>query len=263
MPFADVNGAHLYYEQHGSGPDLVFIHGAGGNHLCWWQQVAAFAPEFRCTVYDARGWGRSTGEMGIGRWALGTDLVALLEYLGISRTHVIAQSMGGRAVAGLTRLAPTRVRSLLLCGTTAGATNDRIRELQDELREFRGGDDLREYSLAPDFASREPALALLYRQINALNPKRPAGLLGRPPATYRGSMHSGLSALGVPILFVAGEHDRITSPPMIIEASTLIPGSRAEVIPGAGHSCYFEAAMQWNALALDFLRSVRDDATRD
>lgn len=256
MPFAHVNGAHLYYEQHGTGPDIVFIHGAGGNHLVWWQQVAAFGAHFRCTVYDARGWGRSTGEMGIGRWALGTDLVALIEHLGIARAHIVAQSMGGRAVAGLSRLAPTRIHSLLLCGTTAGATNDRIREIQDALRDFRGDDSLREHSLAPGYAEREPAMAVLYRQINALNPKRPRGLLGRPPASYRGSMHPTLAGLGVPILFVAGEHDHITSPDMIREASALVPGSRYHVVPGAGHSCYFETASAWNSVALDFFREA-------
>jgi pimeloyl-ACP methyl ester carboxylesterase len=259
MPFANVNGARLYYEQHGSGPDIVFVHGAGGNHLCWWQQLPEFARDYRCTVYDARGWGRSTGEMGIGRWALGTDLVGLLEHLGIARTHVVAQSMGGRAVAGLTRLAPARVRSLLLCGTTAGATNDRIREIQDELRDLRGPGGLRDHALAPGFAEREPALALLYRQLNALNPKRPAGLLGRPPASYRGSMHTALASLGVPILFVAGEHDHITSPEMIREASALIPGSRQAIITGAGHSCYFEAAAEWNRIAREFWASASSD----
>jgi 3-oxoadipate enol-lactonase len=253
MPYANVNGARLYFEQRGSGPDLVFIHGAGGNHLSWWQQVAFFAQSYRCTVYDARGWGLSRGEMAIGRWALGPDLVALLDHLRVERAHVVAQSMGGRAVAGLTRLAPGRIRSLVLCGTTAGATNDRIRELQDELKDERGEGGLREHALAPGFEDANPALALLYRQVNALNPPRPKGLLGRPPASYRGSMHGGISALGVPVLFVVGEHDLITSPAMIREAQSLIPGARYHEMFGAGHSAYFERADEWNAVVDEFL----------
>ena len=256
MPYANVNGARLYFEQRGSGPDVVFLHGAGGNHLSWWQQVAHFSREYRCTVYDARGWGLSRGEMAIGRWALGPDLVALLDHLGVERGHVVAQSMGGRAVAGLTRLAPGRIRSLVLCGTTAGATNDRIRELQDELKDERGEGGLREHALAPGFEDTNPALALLYRQMNALNPPRPKGLLGRPPASYRGSMHGGISALGVPVLFMVGEHDMITSPAMIREAQSLIPGATCHEILGAGHSAYFERADEWNELVAKFLASV-------
>lgn len=253
MSFADVNGAHLYFEQHGQGPDVVFLHGAGGNHLSWWQQIPVFAHEFHCTVYDARGWGRSTGEMGVGRFVLGTDLVALLGHLGIERAHVVAQSMGGRAVAGLTRLAPVRIASLVLCGTTAGATNDRIRELQDELKRERGDGGLREYALAPAFESAEPRLSLLYRQLNALNPPRPRGFLGRPPASYRGSMHGALAGLGVPVQFMVGEHDMITSPEMIREAQALIPGARCYELKGAGHSAYFEKPDEWNEVVLRFL----------
>lgn len=255
MPFAEVNGATLFYEQHGDGDDVVFLHGAGGNHLSWWQQVAFFSPHYRVTVYDARGWGLSRGDME-SRFVLGADLVALLDHLGIERAHVVAQSMGGRAVAGLARTRPERIRSLVLAGTTAGATNDRIRELQDILKEARGEGGLREHALSDAFEAEQPALATLYRQINALNPRRPRGFLGRPPPTYRGSMHPVLSSLDVPILFVVGEYDLITSPEMIREARSLIPGARYHEIPGAGHSAYFERPAEFNHVVFDFLRSA-------
>jgi 3-oxoadipate enol-lactonase len=253
VPYATVNASRIYYQQTGTGPDVVFLHGAGGNHLVWWQQVAEFSRSYRCTTFDARGWGLSTGDMAVGRVSLGTDLVALLERLNIESAHVVAQSMGGRAVAGLTRLAPDRIRSIVLCGTTAGATNDRVRELQDELKEERGEGGLREHALAPGFEEAEPALAVLYRQLNAINPPRPRGMLGRPPATYRGSTHEMIGKLGVPVLYVVGEHDMITSPEMIREAQSLIPGAEFHEIKGAGHSCYFERATEWNDVVLQFL----------
>lgn len=256
MPFASVNGASLHYQQSGDGPDLVFLHGAGGNHLSWWQQVAHFRARYRCTVYDARGWGLSRGDMSVGRWTLGTDLVGLLERLGIERAHVVAQSMGGRAVAGLVRLAPERIASIVLSGTTAGATNDRVRVLQDELRDERGDASLREFALADEFEDAHPALALLYRQINSLNPRRPAGFLGRPPPSYRGSMHEPIARTGVPVLFVVGEHDKITSPTMIREAQSLIPGSRVYEIRGAGHSAYFEQPGEFNRVVAAFLEGA-------
>jgi 3-oxoadipate enol-lactonase len=253
MPFARVNAASIYYQQFGAGEDLVFLHGAGGNSMSWWQQVPVFAAAgFRCTVYDARGWGRSHGDMAVGRFVLGTDLVALMEHLGIDRAHVAAQSMGGRAVAGLVRMAPERIRSIVLCGTTAGATNDRIRELQDELRDERGEGGLREHALARPFEEANPALAQLYRQINALNPPRPRQFLGRPPATYRGSQHENLTNIPAPVLFVVGEFDMITSPRMIREAHALVTGSEMHEIKGAGHSAYFEAADEWNRVVSAF-----------
>ena len=57
MPKAPVNGIDLYYESHGSdsAPTIVFAHGRGGNHMSWWQQVAAFSGEYRCITFDHRG----------------------------------------------------------------------------------------------------------------------------------------------------------------------------------------------------------------
>lgn len=256
MPYAHVNAARIYYEQHGAGDDLVLLHGAGGNHLSWWQQTPVFAEHFRCTLVDARGWGLSRGDMAVGRWTLGPDLVSVLGHLGIERAHVVAHSMGGRAVAGLTRLAPEVIRSLVLSGTNAGATNDRIREIQDELRAERGDGGLREHALSPGFEAANTTLGILYRQINTLNPPRPRGFLGRPPASYRGSMHEALVALGIPVQFVVGEHDMITSPELIRQAADLVVGSRYHVVPGAGHSAYFEAAAEWNRVVLGFLQSI-------
>lgn len=259
MPYAKVNGAELYFRQEGSGPDLVFLHGAGGNHLVWWQQIPAFSASFRCTVFDARGWGLSRGNMTIGRFAFGTDLIGLLDHLGIERAHFVAHSMSGRAIAGLVRLAPERVASLVLSGTNAGVANDRIRELQDELKDRRGGASLREHALSDGFEAEHPDLALLYRQMNALNPARPRGMLGRPPASYRGSMHDNLNRCGAPVFYVVGEHDLITSPELIREASTLVQGSQVHEILGAGHNAYFERPAEWNAAVSRFLHETRAD----
>jgi pimeloyl-ACP methyl ester carboxylesterase len=164
--------------------------------------------------------------------------------------------MGGRAVAGLTRLAPQKIASIVLCGTTAGATDDRIRELQDELKDQRGEGGLREHALAPGFEEANPALAVLYRQLNAINPPRPRGMLGRPPPTYRGSTHEMIAKLGVPVLYIVGEHDMITSPEMIRQAQALIPGADYYEVKGAGHSCYFERASEWNEVVGRFLDSA-------
>jgi 3-oxoadipate enol-lactonase len=55
MPKAQVNGIELYYEVHGDGPAIVFAHGAGGNHLSWWQQVPVSASKYRCITAADRG----------------------------------------------------------------------------------------------------------------------------------------------------------------------------------------------------------------
>jgi 3-oxoadipate enol-lactonase len=97
MPFMVTDGFRLYYEDTGgASPAVLFLHGAGGNHLSWWQQVPAFAEEYRCVTVDQRGFGRSPDlPGGPGVEALAGDALALLDHLGLARAAVVAQSMGG------------------------------------------------------------------------------------------------------------------------------------------------------------------------
>ena len=96
MPYAPINGTQMFYESHGEGPAMVFAHGRGGNHLSWWQQVAAFNDRFRCITFDHRGWGLTAGADGVpDREGFVNDLAALLDYLEIDRAVLVAQSMGG------------------------------------------------------------------------------------------------------------------------------------------------------------------------
>jgi pimeloyl-ACP methyl ester carboxylesterase len=60
MAFLVSNGFRLYYEDTGgNAPTILWLHGAGGNHLSWWQQVPVFAEEYRCITVDQRGFGQS------------------------------------------------------------------------------------------------------------------------------------------------------------------------------------------------------------
>jgi 3-oxoadipate enol-lactonase len=95
MPKIQVNGIDLYYEVHGDGPAIVFAHGAGGNHLSWWQQVPVFTRQYCCITFDHRGFGQSSDNPnGPGSQAFVEDLKQLLDHLKIERASPVAQSMG-------------------------------------------------------------------------------------------------------------------------------------------------------------------------
>ena len=60
MPHLELDGGfQLFYEVRGSGPAVMFAHGAGGNALAWWQQVATFSERFTTITFDHRAFGRS------------------------------------------------------------------------------------------------------------------------------------------------------------------------------------------------------------
>ena len=134
MPYASVNGIELYYESHGEGPAILFAHGAGGNHLSWWQQVPYFSGQYRCITFDHRAFGMSGDTTGAGRSSFAQDAIALLDHLGLERVFVVAHSMGGRTAAGLVRNAGNRLRALVLSGTLGGAVDEQTEAI---MREFR------------------------------------------------------------------------------------------------------------------------------
>ncbi|MCL6646565.1 MAG: alpha/beta hydrolase [Dehalococcoidia bacterium] len=253
MPFVPINGIELYYEVHGTGPAVVFAHGAGGNHLSWWQQIPVFAERFTCITYDARAFGRSRDVEGGGRQWFWQDLKGLLDHLGIERVAIVAQSMGGRTAVPFALRVPGRTWALVLAGTNGGAVTEEVRRLQDEYKASLPPDStLNDRALERDFAQLDPAKEFLYRSINRLNPKRPRDFLA-VPAGYRGSSAERLAASGIPVLFLVGERDAIIPPHITRLCHEAVPGSRYQVIEGAGHSAYFEKPAEFNAVVMSFL----------
>jgi pimeloyl-ACP methyl ester carboxylesterase len=129
MATAKVNGVAINYLLAGSGPDLVLIHGLGANLAFWYLTVLpALISDFRVTLYDLRGHGRS--EMpttGYSTPYLAFDLYALLDHIGIERAHLVGHSFGGEIALHFAVLYPDRVASLTLADV-------RIRSLQPSLR---------------------------------------------------------------------------------------------------------------------------------
>ncbi len=256
MPFANVNGIELYYEEHGEGPALVFAHGAGGNHLSWWQQVPAFSKQFRCITFDHRGFGfsRETPQ-GPGPKAFADDLRGLLDHLKIERAALASQSMGGWTSLGFTCSAPERVSALALCDTMAGVDDPEvIEEMKLHGAPTGGLGEVLTRVYAKDFAQREPAKAFLYRQISALNLHVPPDLV--PAMMNLRHRVDPVIEKRIPTLILVGEQDALTTPQLMELIARRIPHSRFLKIPGAGHSVYFEKPEEFNRALMEFLRDA-------
>ena len=267
MPTVEVNGAHIYYEEHGKGFPLVFVHGAGGNHLSWWQQVPEFSRHYRCVTYDQRGWGLSLDSDATGPAALVDDLRSLLDHLGVEQAFLVAQSMGGLACFGLALANPVRVKGIVMANTFAGmrrevwlASDEVIRQSVRDIWERRQADTVKR-SLSREFSSRHKDKTFLYKQIRLLNEHGPNHHhAGSRVDRYRALERSGelaftreqLRSMAAPVLFIGGEHDEVMPVVLMEVARGLIPGSRLVVVPGAGHSVYFEQPETFNHIVGEF-----------
>ncbi len=257
MPRVQSHGVSIYYEVHGSGSAVVFAHGMGGNAMSWWQQVPHFARRYRVISFDHRGFARSpcpAPEFLPGRFA--DDLLAILDREGIGRAALVCQSMGGWTGMSLARSAPQRVSALVLCSTPGGVDTPGIREARGRIAAGlarEGGAVRGNLALAPDYPEREPEKALLYDQINALNPGVPPDALTRLGGPESLIQPEELAGWTTPTLVLACQHDQLFPPQAIREVAASIPGAELHDFAGVGHSSYFEDPKAFNALVGAFL----------
>ncbi len=123
MPYAQVNGQKLYYEDTGgSGPVVVFSHGLLMDQSMFAPQVAALKHRYRCISWDERGHGRTAGDSlaPFTYYDSADDLSALLKHLGVERAVLAGMSQGGYLSLRCALTHPQIVRALILIDTQAG-----------------------------------------------------------------------------------------------------------------------------------------------
>ena len=89
MPFADVNGQHIFFEDSGgNGPAVILSHGFLMDHEMFAAQVAVLS-EFRCIAWDERGFGATAATGPFTFWDSADDALALLAHLGVERAFFV------------------------------------------------------------------------------------------------------------------------------------------------------------------------------
>src|SRR5437764_2511308 len=106
------SGLRLHYQQVGSGPDLVMIHGLTGNLAVWHLKIAPLLwDHFRITTYDLRGHGYSDmPPSGYSAADMARDLEELLEALAIDDASFVGHSYGADISLYHALLHPERAR---------------------------------------------------------------------------------------------------------------------------------------------------------
>jgi pimeloyl-ACP methyl ester carboxylesterase len=117
MPRINVGDMHFYYQQKGSGPDVVLVHGITGNMAIWplIDLIDHLAADFRVTYYDLRGHGYSaTPPSGYTSADMAGDLRNLQKALGLGPMYLVGHSFGGVVAMHTAVLFPDQVAGLVL-----------------------------------------------------------------------------------------------------------------------------------------------------
>src|SRR3972149_4768741 len=98
MPWIEVGGTDIYYQEEGSGQPLVFLHGNSSCGEAWFQQFEAFRGRFRCIAYDSVNHSHSANSpRDADEPDRADELEGFLAALGIRRPIIAGNSMGGNS----------------------------------------------------------------------------------------------------------------------------------------------------------------------
>ena len=265
MPSATVNDRKFYYEQHGTGPDLVLIMGHGLTHQFWEDQLPVYSKHFRCLTFDNRGVGQTdVTPRGFTINDMADDTFGLLDALKISNVHVAGISMGGSIAIAMALKTPDRVRSLSL-HSTMGRQYPHIKLRYDILiRATELGDpDLwanvtafTAFAMAyindhPDVMEREIARRRAHRK--NMSDQEVEGIIGQYIAFSTYDPFEELLSIRLPTQITVGSEDNVTPPRYSEDLHAQIPQSQLVIFPGAPHRTLTFARDEFNRVTLEFL----------
>src|SRR5271155_3456566 len=121
------DGTSLYYEEAGTGTPVVFIHEFAGDYRTWEPQMRAFSRSHRCVTYSARGYPPSDVPSDPSRYGQDiarSDVIAIMDALGISKAHVVGHSMGAYTALHVGIRHPERCISVTAAGCGWGSLAD-------------------------------------------------------------------------------------------------------------------------------------------
>jgi pimeloyl-ACP methyl ester carboxylesterase len=228
--YADVNGLHMYYEIHGEqGTPLVLLHGGVMTiDLTFADLIPTLARKHRVIAVEFQGHGRTADidrDMTYPNFA--SDVVALLDHLGIERAHVLGHSMGGGTALQLAIDHPARLLSVVPISASV-----RPEGAHPDLSDPSTYATSTRMPTEEDFAAMSEAYARLSPhpdQFDAL-PMRTM----TTTQTWTGWTDEELGAITAPVLIVLGDHDFTVAAHGAV-MQELIPGSQLAILPGTTH----------------------------
>jgi len=127
MPRVANKSISIHYRVEGNGPPLVLGHGVTDSSDVFYERgyVAALKPKYRLVLIDARGHGQSDKPHDPPSYTpekFASDIVAVLDDLGMKTTAYWGYSMGGWAGFALARHALDRVARFVIGGRSASAS---------------------------------------------------------------------------------------------------------------------------------------------
>jgi pimeloyl-ACP methyl ester carboxylesterase len=244
--FASSQG-QVRYDVHSQGAPVVLVHGTPSSSVLWAKIWPRLARDRRVLIYDLAGYGASEKFDGqdVRLRAQARVLSELIAHLGLERPHLVGNDFGAATVLGAHLVEDVAVASLtILDGVTLNPWGTPYSQL---VRANAGV-----FQALPDYVHEATVVAHLRSAVNHPMPDDTLQALLAPwcgevgkPAYYRqlaqydhdftGLLETRYPTVKVPTQILWGMEDRWLPPATAPRLQSLIPGSRLDWLPDAGH----------------------------
>jgi len=241
---------------------LLFLHGIGGGKASFDDQLATFAPAWRCVSWDMPGYGDSAPLPAMAWPALADAAAAVLDQVDARRAVVVGHSMGGMIAQELALSHPDRVAGLVLYATTPffGSRDGSFQKtfLAQRLAPL-------EHGLTPAAMAPEVIGGMLRPETPAAARQRAIACMSAiPAAAYRAALeclvsfdrNADLPRIAAPTLVLACDRDPIAPAVTMAKMAQRIPGARHVALAGLGHQGHLEDAAAFDGALADFFRTL-------
>ena len=275
MPFiqsSQINAApiNIYYEDHGTGKPVVFIHGWPLSGMMWEYQITQLPQQgLRCITYDRRGFGKSDRPAGGYDYdTMATDLKSLLDQLNLTDVTLVGFSMGGGEIARyFSRFEGSRVSKVVLVSSvvpymleTESNPNGVPQDVFDKMAKGMIDDRPAFFeSFNKDFfgvglLQHPVSNAFLQDALTKVMDASPIATLACAKAFSSTDFRDDVLKINVPTLIIHGDADKtVPIDATSRESFRLIEGSILSVYKGAPHGLWFTEKEKLNQDLIDFI----------
>ena len=264
MPFLILkDGAKIYFEVHGEGEPVIFLHGIMMSTLSWLAFIPELSKRFKLILVDFRDQGQSSRmKEEYGQDIHVGDILSLLDELNLLKVHMMGLSYGGQVALRFALQHQKRIRSFCLFNTPNLVTNHllEIGKAWETAAELNDGS--RFFQLAVPFIYSEPFYEThfeffmerqkIFKSLLTQDWFEAFIRLSRSVKGYSVSPQE-LRTIEVPTLVVGADLDIVVSQRSMRDIHENIPHCEFIMIPHAGHGAFLERMNEFLTILIGFV----------
>ena len=267
--FTQVDGLKTCYLEEGSGPAVLFLHGAslGSSARAFERNLPAFAAAgFRAIAYDQPGFGFTDNPKDYTASYRTRFITKFMDAIDLERTALVGHSQAGGMAVRVAFDHPNRLTHLLVVGggtalpplpdkaaaggPAEGQEGTSTNPTLEDMRKIMDNNFFNKSLISQDLLKQRLEMSV-GKNFDAFIERSKA----REPQGGGVPLYKRLTEINVPLLLLYGKQDRGSAAKRCALLKEQEPGLRIELIDDAAHLVIWEQADKFNEKAINFLRS--------